>query len=145
MNADEYQEYLHTEHWHETRQRALRAVGWRCEACTSTHKLHVHHRDYARLGNEHPDDLRVLCDNCHHLVHESASQQRIRLAAATDLITSIRPIDPTEPRHIGDVAGTMIDLLAIRSENAALEASRARHPATHGVDTSPTEPSVRQR
>lgn len=36
----------------------------------SEHKLHVHHLTYARVGNEEPGDLRVLCFQCHQKAHD---------------------------------------------------------------------------
>ena len=36
----------------------------------SEHKLHVHHLTYARVGNEEPGDLRVLCLQCHQKAHD---------------------------------------------------------------------------
>lgn len=68
-----YRDYLQTQQWYATRDRRLRAAGFRCEfelnskRCDGTHSLNVHHRNYQRLGAELDSDLEVLC-RLHHLV-----------------------------------------------------------------------------
>jgi 5-methylcytosine-specific restriction endonuclease McrA len=76
-----YREYLRTHHWRRTRELALERAGHRCALCPSCDFLSVHHRSYLRLGFEQPQDLIVLCRECHERHH-----QRIILAAirATD-------------------------------------------------------------
>ncbi len=64
-----YPEYLKTYHWAQTRDAALERAGHRCQVCNKTKSLNVHHRTYARRGNERPDDLTVLCRRCHELFH----------------------------------------------------------------------------
>jgi len=66
----EYQSYLQSRHWKETRYDAKARAGRRCERCGSTHDLQVHHLTYARKGFERPEDLEVLCKRCHYIVHE---------------------------------------------------------------------------
>lgn len=68
-----YDEYLQTEQWQEKRKAALAAAGYRCQVCNADDReLHVHHRTYERRGNEVPDDLTVLCCECHQLFHEES-------------------------------------------------------------------------
>jgi len=38
--------------------------GRECEVCGATEELHVHHKDQARSNND-PDNLEVLCEDCH--------------------------------------------------------------------------------
>ncbi len=64
-----YDEYIHSAEWATVRTRALRRAQFRCEWCGTKKKLQVHHRSYARLGNESPDDLQVLCKKCHEERH----------------------------------------------------------------------------
>ena len=46
-------------------------VGNRCQLCgRSDVPLVVHHNTYERLWNEHPSDLVVLCNECHHEHHK---------------------------------------------------------------------------
>lgn len=65
-----YSQYLQSPQWNKTRKRALHRVGFRCQLCNAHDTvLHVHHRNYSRLGSEKPADLLVLCKNCHEKFH----------------------------------------------------------------------------
>lgn len=64
-----YAEYLCTPDWIERRNRKLKQANHRCELCNSTASLQVHHKTYARRGDELDSDLIVLCDVCHAKHH----------------------------------------------------------------------------
>lgn len=64
-----YHAYLETPEWKERRRMALLAGQHRCNRCRSTAPLHVHHRTYAHVGDEWPEDLEVLCADCHRAEH----------------------------------------------------------------------------
>jgi hypothetical protein len=64
-----YREYLLSPEWATIRAGALRRASHRCQACTRSRALHVHHRRYPERGREKPDDLIVLCEGCHLAVH----------------------------------------------------------------------------
>lgn len=66
----EYQEYLSSDHWKETRLKALSIAGNRCQLCSSRDNLNVHHNTYANKGNEDLKDLVVLCRECHAKFHD---------------------------------------------------------------------------
>lgn len=73
-----YDAYLQTEHWKHKRQDALACSLWRCALCYASDKettLHVHHRTYDRRGCEEPEDLTVLCCDCHAKFHDKEAQQ----------------------------------------------------------------------
>lgn len=70
LRAMPYGDYLRTPEWRERRQNAIDLAGGRCRLCNTDERLHVHHRTYERRGCEHPDDLTVLCEDCHALFHE---------------------------------------------------------------------------
>lgn len=71
MPTKEYEKYLKTKHWQNTRKRKLYQARYRCQLCNAQDaKLHVHHRTYERLGKEWLIDLTVLCDECHQLFHK---------------------------------------------------------------------------
>jgi hypothetical protein len=83
----EYSEYLHSGAWRYRRDRAIWAAQRRCQNPDCKHgyvralydseiveleipyRLDVHHLTYERLGHENPDDLIVLCSDCHCRVH----------------------------------------------------------------------------
>jgi replicative DNA helicase len=70
-----YQEYLQTEEWAQKREQVLARDGHRCRLCDSSEKLHVHHRTYARRGNEDLDDLTTLCEQHHEQFHQRVKQE----------------------------------------------------------------------
>jgi hypothetical protein len=70
LRAMPYRRYLQTPEWRKTRAAAL----LRAEHCcaldvTHTERLEVHHRTYARIGEERGCDLMVLCHECHERHH----------------------------------------------------------------------------
>lgn len=67
---EEYQEYLKSDHWKEIRLKALDRAGNRCQLCSSTDNLNVHHNTYKNRGNEDLKDLVVLCRECHAKFHD---------------------------------------------------------------------------
>ena len=64
-----YHDYLASSHWQKMKAR-VRKIHQVCQVCKTSDKLEVHHRTYAALGNENIEDLYLLCDNCHHGLHE---------------------------------------------------------------------------
>lgn len=69
-----YEAYLQSTTWREKRNGALRSASHECEECGAKERLHVHHRNYDRVGgNELPSDLQVLCETCHYAVHSFAT------------------------------------------------------------------------
>lgn len=73
-----YRTYLRTAHWQRVRALALERAGHQCELCSSTQSLEVHHRSYARLGFERPDDVIALCAECHREHHRALVLRTIR-------------------------------------------------------------------
>ena len=62
-----YPEYILTPGWKATRAAAI-ARSPRCALCPREEPpFEVHHRDYARLGEEVLEDLTVLCPLCHQI------------------------------------------------------------------------------
>lgn len=41
-----------------------------CELCRQCHGDDLHHKTYARLGRELPDDLAFICRACHEALHK---------------------------------------------------------------------------
>jgi hypothetical protein len=77
MTKTEYREYIASEGWRSRRKELLRRRPW-CERCfiarsIATRKgaydqdLHVHHKNYLRVGSELDTDLEVLCARCHEI------------------------------------------------------------------------------
>jgi len=70
-----YEEYLKSQHWINTRNKALVRAKYKCQLCGEKEKaLHVHHNTYENKGNEKDEDLIVLCEDCHARYHNKISQ-----------------------------------------------------------------------
>tara|TARA_R100000152_G_C6736643_1_gene160760 strand:+ start:74 stop:667 length:594 start_codon:yes stop_codon:yes gene_type:complete len=81
--ADNYQEYLRTNHWKALKKRFYKSQLFKsnkkcgeawgmdssCMSCRCKNNLQVHHNTYKRLGQEYLRDLVALCDKCHQAVH----------------------------------------------------------------------------
>ena len=72
--TDRYREYIESEEWRRKAVQAKERAGWRCQVCNRRGDevtLDAHHRTYARLGRERPDDITVLCRECHQMYSEA--------------------------------------------------------------------------
>jgi 5-methylcytosine-specific restriction endonuclease McrA len=67
----DYLAYLESEAWETHRLAAIERAEGRCQLCSSSDDLQVHHRTYERLFNEAPGDLTVLCGACHKRHHDA--------------------------------------------------------------------------
>ena len=66
----DYHEYIQSEQWRSKASEAKRRAENRCQICyrkAGEVTLDAHHRTYERLGDERPDDITVLCRECHEL------------------------------------------------------------------------------
>jgi len=68
--ADRYRVRMGTIQWQRERDLALERDDYRCQNCGCDEQLVVHHRTYARVGDEWPEDLVVLCRDCHEWEHQ---------------------------------------------------------------------------
>src|SRR5262245_29587921 len=67
-----YSYYLSSPSCRRTRLLALSRTDYHCERCGfhgTDAEPNVHHRSYAQLGHEAPEDLEVLCLRCHAREH----------------------------------------------------------------------------
>jgi hypothetical protein len=67
----DYYTYIKSPSWKAKADAAKKRAGYRCQVCNRGKNdgaiLNAHHRTYERLGNEHPEDITVLCEDCHSL------------------------------------------------------------------------------
>lgn len=75
-HSAQYRAHLASPQWEAIRKAALARAGHSCAYCDSRKRLEVHHKHYRNLGHEQPEDLTVLCDNC----HKAADRQRRLMA-----------------------------------------------------------------
>lgn len=65
-----YYSYINSSRWSKKRKAAVERAGFKCEICGAKARLEVHHLTYSTLGNEPPEHLQVLCEDCHCNRHE---------------------------------------------------------------------------
>lgn len=70
--SDEYDAYLKSPFWMARKAAVIRHRGYRCERCGAEPStgLQLHHRTYERLGHELPEDVELLCADCHREEHD---------------------------------------------------------------------------
>lgn len=72
MKKSQYRQWLKSQEWCMMRNEALSVAGYKCQLCSSSHLLNVHHNNYERVGGgELPSDLVVLCHDCHSWFHKN--------------------------------------------------------------------------
>lgn len=70
LNALDYKDYLLTDHWLRFKREAVKNAMNRCQLCSATDSvLNVHHKTYKTKGFETFNDVIVLCESCHKMVH----------------------------------------------------------------------------
>ena len=81
----EYGEYIKSYRWKQKRDAALERAQFRCERCgfsKYSKTLEVHHVTYANFKNEKPEDLRVLCAECHEIEDRQREKESNRRSVA---------------------------------------------------------------
>lgn len=63
-----YAAYLNSFDWARKREQAFAHHGRKC-SCGRKDMLVVHHLSYINLGDEPMEDLQVLCEDCHNIIH----------------------------------------------------------------------------
>lgn len=68
----DYRTFLATPYWKAITEYKRYKAEYKCELCSSSISLVVHHKTYEHHGNEinHLDDLVVLCKSCHEKFHD---------------------------------------------------------------------------
>ena len=69
-----YHEYIASSAWKAKADAAKARAGNKCQVCNRGKDtgavLDAHHRTYQRLGYERPEDITVLCRECHGLYEQ---------------------------------------------------------------------------
>lgn len=69
---DRYQKRISSTQWKGLKREIIEQRGNRCERCEKeSASLALHHLHYDSLGSEQPDDVELLCAECHTEAHES--------------------------------------------------------------------------
>jgi hypothetical protein len=64
----DYYKYIRSPKWKRLSREAKERSGWKCALCNSGERLETHHKTYANLGHERPEDLIVLCHRHHEMI-----------------------------------------------------------------------------
>lgn len=67
-----YNEYLHTQQWHDMRKRVLERDGYICQACLKNKATQAHHLSYSiynMIGRSAAFELVAICYQCHRTIH----------------------------------------------------------------------------
>jgi 5-methylcytosine-specific restriction endonuclease McrA len=77
----QYNRYLHSQHWHDIRQKVLERDSGLCQACLKNKATQVHHISYAlyqQLGKSAAFELVAICYPCHCAIHPQLAEcQRV--------------------------------------------------------------------
>lgn len=102
-----YAKYLESNKWKRFRKSILISRGSMCEKCNAMGEsviLHVHHLTYKNIFNERPEDVQILCEECHKKEHgvksfrrrkkkkEEPGDEFMRLLDETDSSKKMQPI-----------------------------------------------------
>lgn len=73
-----YKSFLNTQYWKYIRQDRLAYANNKCSLCGKQQRLNVHHRTYEHHGREieYPNDLIVLCSDCHAKFHDKLIEEK---------------------------------------------------------------------
>ncbi len=89
-----YYEYIASPEWRAKAEAAKMRAGYRCQVCnvgaSKSTQLNAHHRCYERLGDERPEDIIVLCRDCHALFHQAKKVTRDVLPVNMELGEALR-------------------------------------------------------
>ena len=80
-----YQDYIKSDEWAARRRKYYATHKRECRACGSKKNLNLHHKTYARLGNEKDIDLVVLCRTCHNSLHILIRKEKSNIWSTTEL------------------------------------------------------------
>jgi hypothetical protein len=71
-----YSAYMQSKHWKKLKKRfkASKLARNCCWICDDKKNLHLHHKTYRRIGNEHLNELVELCEKCHFELHDKLNE-----------------------------------------------------------------------
>lgn len=74
---DRYDQHISSAEWKSLKHKIIEQRGNRCERCGQENaSLELHHVHYHSLGNEKPEDVELLCSECHSKADETRRPKR---------------------------------------------------------------------
>lgn len=64
-----YETYIKSKEWFAWRAFIFEWRGRKCQLCTGTKNLELHHMSYKNLGKENIRDVLIVCSVCHRYIH----------------------------------------------------------------------------
>lgn len=98
LRAMKYDDFLRSDHWHQTKERArIMGLYKQCHCCKITKvKLDLHHLSYRHRGTiqERRDckSLVAVCNNCHTAIHNYQDEYKVSIRMATAIIKKMKTI-----------------------------------------------------
>lgn len=89
MASQKYKDYLRSPEWKAKRKELFSLRGKKCERCTATKQLHIHHLTYKNIFNEPLEDLQILCKFCHKKEHNIQNKKRASKIKKNKLVDKI--------------------------------------------------------
>lgn len=75
-HKEKYRRYLKSAKWKNFKKGLIKTRGHKCEKCGEKYRpLDGHHVTYKRLFNELPEDVLLLCHQCHKLEHPDKTHE----------------------------------------------------------------------
>jgi 5-methylcytosine-specific restriction endonuclease McrA len=69
---DRYDQHISSPQWKNLKRKVIEQRGNRCERCgRESASLELHHVHYRSLGSEQPEDVELLCRECHTAADEA--------------------------------------------------------------------------
>jgi 5-methylcytosine-specific restriction endonuclease McrA len=76
QRRERYLAHLKSSEWRALKARKLTEAGHRCQTCSRSGSLDLHHNSYDRFGEELHSDVVILCRSCHDLFHHERTLGR---------------------------------------------------------------------
>jgi hypothetical protein len=88
-----YNAHINSAKWRNLRREVVRLRGLRCERCGRFKgRLCLHHKTYARFGNEALDQVELLCCQCHKPADKQRQERRV-MALTDKSAIALKPSD----------------------------------------------------
>ena len=97
-------EYYKSPGWQRRRLEAMQYADFRCQLCNAKDKqLHVHHRTYDSFKDEPPNDLIVLCEDCHAKFHGKRAPESVETEPTDEELKSriFTVLEHLQPEKLG--------------------------------------------
>ncbi len=75
--SSDYQKYIDSKEWEETRARIFKRDNYHCVICGTGKNLSCHHITYENLGIEKDSDLITVCHDCHNMIIHGADSKSL--------------------------------------------------------------------